>query len=74
MIVPKLLHVIVQPVFVLVDTETLDVQPGPVVQGATVPAAQLAQLDALIDQAKAQIAEQLQRLPLEPPHGDGVDD
>lgn len=59
MIVAKLLHVRVQPVFVLVDTETADVQPGPPITAADVPAAHLDQLGALIDQAREQIEQQL---------------
>ncbi len=59
MIVPKLLHVVVQPVFVLVDTDTLDVQPGPSVQPNQVPAAQIEELPALIERARQSIAEHL---------------
>ena len=59
MIVPKLLHVTVQPVFVFVDTDTADVQPGPQVQAANLPAAHLGQLGQMIEQARQQIADQL---------------
>lgn len=59
MIVAKLLHVRVQPVFVLVDTDTADVSAGPVVQASDVPGAQVGQLAALIDQARQQIEAQL---------------
>ena len=59
MIVPRLLHVVVQPVFVLVDTDTFDVQPGPPVQPNQVPAAQIDDLLAMIEQARQSIAEHL---------------
>ena len=59
MIVAKLLHVRVQPVFVLVDTDTADVSPGPAVQASDVPAAHVDQLAELIDQARQQIEAQL---------------
>lgn len=59
MIVPKLLHVVVQPMFVLVDTDTHDVQPGPLVDPATVPAAQIDHLPAHLEATRAQIAERL---------------
>lgn len=59
MIVAKLLHVRVQPVFVLVDTDTADIAPGPPVQASDIPAAQFDQLPALIEQARQQIEQQL---------------
>lgn len=65
MIVAKLLHVIVQPVFVLVDTDTNDVQAAPVVQPVPIPAASLAQVPEMIEQARQQLAEQIQQPPSE---------
>lgn len=59
MIVAKLLHVTVQPVFVLVDTDTADVQPGPQVQPANLSSTQLGQLADLIEQARQQIEQAL---------------
>jgi 1-acyl-sn-glycerol-3-phosphate acyltransferase len=59
MIVPKLLHVVVRPVFVLVDTETADVIPGPPVQPSEIPGAMIAELPAAIEQARQQIVAQL---------------
>lgn len=66
----KLLHVVVQPVFVVVDTDTLDVVTGPPVQPATLPASQIVELSGLIEQARAKLADELLRLPAEPTHGD----
>jgi hypothetical protein len=65
MIVAKLLHVVLQPVYVLVDTDTADVAPAPPVQSVTLPTAQLHQIPALIEQGR----EQLQRFALEQMHG-----
>jgi len=62
MIVPKLLHVVVQPVFVLVDTETLDVSPGPQVQPNVVPAVALDQIADAIEEARRAIARQVSTL------------
>lgn len=59
MIVAKLLHVTVQPVFVLVDTETHDVQPGPHVSPNNVPATAVDQVAALVEQARQQIEAQI---------------
>lgn len=58
-LVPKLLHVVVQPVFVLVDSETLEVSPGPQVQPNVVPAAALPGLADHLDRAARDIAEHL---------------
>lgn len=66
MIVAKLLHVTVQPVFVLVDTDTHDVQPGPSVQPNTIPAANVADLPALVEQARHSIEAQLSAAPVAP--------
>lgn len=57
MIVAKLLHVTVQPVFVLVDTDTHDVQPGPTVTPNNIAATALDQLPDLIEQARQQIEQ-----------------
>lgn len=60
MIAVKLLSVVVQPVFVLVDIETGDVEPGPQIAPATIKASQIGELDALLDAARKQIEEQVQ--------------
>ena len=65
MIVARLLHVVVEPVYVLVDTETADVAPAPAVQSVTLSAAQVGQLPDLIEQGR----QQLQRFALEQVHG-----
>lgn len=74
MIVAKLLTVRVQPVFVLVDTETADVAPAPAVTPADLPAAQVGELAALIEQARqgvqAQVASEGQRVTPAAPDGD----
>lgn len=59
MIVVKLLSVKVQPTFVLVDTETGNVEPGPVVQAADVKAADVAHLAELLESPRLQIEQQL---------------
>ena len=58
MIVARLLAIRVQPVYVLVDTETSDVSPGPPVQATEVPATQVDQLSMLIEQARRQVESQ----------------
>ena len=58
MIIAKLLHVKVQPVFVFVDTDTADVAPAPPVAHADVPAAQLDQLVDMIEQVRRQLDQQ----------------
>lgn len=59
MIVAKLLSVRVQPIFVLVDTDNADVSPAPVVAAVDVTPAQVADLAALLDQARQQIEAQI---------------
>ncbi len=59
MIVPKLLHVVVQPVYVLVDTETLDVTPGPAVQPTQLPAAAVPDLAGHLTRVALEIAGHL---------------
>jgi hypothetical protein len=56
-IVVKLLTVRIQPVYVLVDTETGDVEPAPQVSPAELKASQLGDLAALLDTACRQIEE-----------------
>lgn len=74
MMVPKLLHVVLQPVFVLVDADTLEVSPGPQVQPNMVPAAALDKIGAAIEEARQAIAEQVSGLaPGEPVQGIPVD-
>ena len=55
--VAKLLTLKVQPVFVLVDTETADVQPAPLVQPQDISAASVGQLADLLEQARQQIEQ-----------------
>lgn len=57
MIVAKLLTLKVQPVFVLVDTETADVQPAPIVQPQDIPASSVDQLAELLETARQQIEQ-----------------
>ena len=57
--VAKLQGVRVQPVFVVVDTETHDVESGPEVQPATIPASALADIGRLIDGVRQQIEQGL---------------
>lgn len=59
MIVAKLLHVKVQPVFVLVDIDTADVTPAPPVAPADLPAAQLGQLVDMIEATRQQLEQQI---------------
>lgn len=59
MIVAKLLHVVVQPVYVLVDTDSHDVIPAPAVQPVTLSATQVEHLPELIEQGRQQIAAQI---------------
>jgi len=59
MIVAKLLSVKVQPVFVLVDTDTADVTPAPAVAPADLTGAQLGQLGDMIEQARQQLEQQI---------------
>jgi hypothetical protein len=61
-IVPKLLHVVVQPVFVLVDSDTFEVSQGPQVQPNIVPATALDQIAGAIEETRQAIAEQLSTL------------
>ena len=55
--VVKLLTVQVQPTFVIVDTDTGDVVPGPHIQPADIPAGQLGDLPEMF----AKVADQIEQ-------------
>lgn len=57
MMIPKLLHVVVQPMFVLVDTDTLEVSPAPGLQATAVAAADIANIPQLLDMARLALVE-----------------